>query len=128
VVEDAADPPVSAEQAEPPTPPVLVEEEVVEEPTAYSEPTPDPVPEEPAPDATSEPAVEELVGKSKEAVAGKFERLTGEIEAKVKAALSRIKSVSQSDAKKVAAAVVGVWGASAGVGWIAQNTNSNKKI
>jgi len=122
VAADAA-PPVPVERAEPPTPPV---EEAV-----HVDPVPqDPVPEEPVPAPTPEPIVEEVVQEvvKEKTVPAPKERTTGSMESKVNCMLDKIKNISQNDAKKIAAAVVGVWGVSAGVGWIAQNANNNNDI
>ncbi|GKY94462.1 hypothetical protein MPSEU_000412100 [Mayamaea pseudoterrestris] len=40
-----------------------------------------------------------------------------------KRAVDKVKSISQKDAKKVAAAVVGVWGVGLGIGWLAQQNS-----
>ena len=37
--------------------------------------------------------------------------------------VKRVKDISPSDAKKIAAGVLGVWGVSVGAGWLAQNIN-----
>jgi outer membrane biosynthesis protein TonB len=108
------------EESLPPTPPVEVEEEeeeVVADPEPEPEPTPEPEPE-PTPEPTPEP-----VKEVKEAPTE-----TPTLQAKVDSVISRVKNISQSDAKKIAAAVVGVWGVSAGVGWIAQNANNNNNV
>lgn len=101
-------------------PPVPVEPAVQEDPVPVEQhdpPTPVPEPEpEPVPEPEPEPVpVPEPVQEKKE----------NPLVVKSKALLEKVKSISQKDAKKIAAAVVGVWGVSAGVGWIVQNANNN---
>jgi len=83
-----------------------VYEEMVEEDPPVPEETVDepvvpPVPPTPAVKEAGDSIVEKIVSKSKKLV-------------------DRVKSVSKKDAKKIAAGVVGIWGVSVGVGWLAQ--------
>jgi hypothetical protein len=113
----------------------LKAEAVDEEPVPEPEPEPEPVQEkeaEPvAQEAASVPVPDEpkkkgdsapsLVSKAKGAVGPIVDKLVS----KGTSAIDRIKGMSKSDAKKVAAAALGIWGVSVGVGWLAQTANKN---
>jgi cytochrome c2 len=84
----------------------------------------------------SKPVAEEVKGvpvpgesKSSPSFASKAKNAVGplvdEVVNRGKSAIDRIKNMSKSDAKKVAAAALGIWGVSVGVGWLAQTANKN---
>lgn len=124
--EDAVDFDESAEEEQ--------AEEVYEDPAPEPEPEPEP---EPIEEKEAEPVAEEvaavpvpeeassdsstLSSKAKDAVGSMVEKIVS----RSKSAIDRVKSMSKSDAKKVAAAALGIWGVSVGVGWLAQTANKN---
>lgn len=104
-----------------------VKEEVVEEKKApepvKKEPVPPPkeekakeVPPTPKPDTKKAPAKKENSGES----------LVEKIVSKSKNAVDRVKNMSKKDAKTVAAYAIGIWGVTAGVGWLAAQNNGGK--
>jgi flagellar biosynthesis component FlhA len=56
----------------------------------------------------------------KDCVTGIVDKVTSE----AKSVVERVKSMNKADAKKVAAAALGVWGVSVGVGWLAQTVKA----
>lgn len=130
--EDAVDFDESAEdvQAE------VVDEEPVPEPEPEPEPELEP---EPVQEKEAEPVVQEAAsvpvpdepkkGDSAPSLVSKAKGTVGPLVDKLvsqgRTAIDRIKGMSKSDAKKVAAAALGIWGVSVGVGWLAQTANKN---
>lgn len=114
MVED--DEPVVTEEAAPEEPEIVEEEPVVieEEEPVVEAPTPEPTPA--------------VVKKEGSAIKEKVSSLFGCVKSKCKAGIDKVKGVSSKDAKKIAAAVLGVWGVSVGVGWLAQTANQPAKV
>jgi phosphoribosylpyrophosphate synthetase len=67
-----------------------------------------------------EEQVEEAAASGKGKVAGLVDKVVSE----AKSLVNRVKSMNKADAKKVAAAALGVWGVSVGVGWLAQTVKA----
>jgi sorbitol-specific phosphotransferase system component IIBC len=72
-------------------------------------------------DSKNEEAVESALSSLKEKVSA----VMNTVKNKSNLVVDKIKNVSPSDAKKIAAGVLGVWGVSVGAGWVAQNINKN---
>jgi DNA anti-recombination protein RmuC len=68
----------------------------------------------------AEEHVEKVVASTKEVSGGLVDKVVSE----AKSLVNRIKSMNKADAKKVAAAALGVWGVSVGVGWLAQTVKA----
>ena len=49
------------------------------------------------------------------------------VSSETKGLVDKAKNISPSDAKKIAAGVLGVWGVSVGAGWLAQNINKQEE-
>lgn len=100
-----------------------VAEDPVPEPEPEPEPVPAPEPEpvSPTPDVNQTPQKASLPKIKLPEFSQKISEVVGKVKDQSKKAFDKVKSISQKDAKKVAAAVVGVWGVSVGVGWLAQN-------
>jgi hypothetical protein len=109
-------------------PPVVVE--TVQETIPESDPEPetkvipDAVPEIPTdPDTTSTTAnvVADTATKSESKLAAFITRIKAQPPAfvtKCKSMVSRVRNLSSSELKKVAAAILGIWGVAVGVGWV----------
>jgi hypothetical protein len=116
------------------------EDAAQEDEPAVEEADPEPEPE-PEPEAVEEKKAEPVVNvvpgipvpggetKSTPSLGSKAKSALGPLVDKVvsrsKSAIDRVKNMSKSDAKKVAAAALGIWGVSVGVGWLAQTANKN---
>ena len=75
--------------------------------------------------------VEKSSNKASELVSATKDKIgcvVDKVVTKSKALVDRVKGMSKQDAKKVAAAVVGVWGVSVGVGWLAQAVKSEPSV
>jgi hypothetical protein len=116
-------------------------EEEAEEAAPEDDPVVEADPEpEPEPEAVEEKKAEPVVnvvpgipvpdeGKNAPSLGSKAKNALGPLVDKVvsrsRSAIDRVKNMSKSDAKKVAAAALGIWGVSVGVGWLAQTANKN---
>lgn len=127
-------------QHEPPVADVIQETiiDATQEPEPVQEqapPTPEQVEEtaEAAQEAVEE-TVQEVVDTVAETTENTKSKLSGFVDGivgKSKSLVDKVKSVSKKDAKKIAAAVVGIWGVSVGVGYLtnqAATTPANPTI
>ena len=94
-----------------------IEPESEPEPEPDSEPEPEPEPES-EPESIDEPSGE--VVEPDEEAAGAIKGILDTVTKQTSAVVDRIKNVDQDDAKKIAAAGIGIWGAATGIGWAMQ--------
>jgi hypothetical protein len=100
----------------------VIEEAVPEpEPEAVPEPEPERVAPTPVAAEKKKLSLPKIPKIKVPDFSKKITGVVGSVKDQSKKALDKVKSISKKDAKKVAAAVVGVWGVSVGVGWLAQN-------
>ena len=143
--EEGDEPQVVEQYEEPeetvPEPPQQEAEPVQEEPEPVPEPEPEPEPEvnHPAPVPEQAPAVTEEVS-SEASKAGTFvssklapikEKVlaaVGKVVDCAKSMIDRVKNMSKTQVKKVAAAVLGVWGVSVGVGYLTSASSAAKDV
>jgi hypothetical protein len=104
------------------TPPVVVRKtEVDERPSTIREST-EPKVINSVPTVPSTSSTSSIINQTKASV----QRILEQTKSKLNALVKRIQNMDQNDAKKVAAATLGVWGVTVGVGWLAKAASVKK--